>query len=153
LASSAQLPHSSYPPRAHLLTPTPAPAHAHAPVDDVNLGPVLGQEVGLLHRAVPAANHGDGLVAEQGRRAVAHCARADALVPARADGVGVRAWVWVRAWPLRVDGPLPTMPCGGELGHQACLPACFPLVRMVGSMVGGSTAAAGGVMGQRSHSR
>jgi hypothetical protein len=46
-----------------------------------HLGAVLGQERGLLHRRVAAADHGDGLVAEDGRGAVADGAGGDALVP------------------------------------------------------------------------
>mmetsp|Transcript_2966 Transcript_2966/g.7278 ORF Transcript_2966/g.7278 Transcript_2966/m.7278 type:complete len:327 (-) Transcript_2966:410-1390(-) len=71
-----------------------------APVDDVDLGAILGEEVGLLHGAVAAADDRDGLVTENGRCAVAHRARADALVP--------ETIVLVRARELHA------------LGHSAC---------------------------------
>ena len=58
-------------------------AEGVAAVDDVDAGAVLGEEVGLLHGGVPAADDGDGLVPEDGRGAVADGAGGDAAVPER----------------------------------------------------------------------
>jgi hypothetical protein len=51
-------------------------------MNDVDLRPILGQEVSLLHGTVSSAHHCDGLVAEDGGCTVTHCTGADALVPA-----------------------------------------------------------------------
>ncbi len=56
-----------------------------APVDDVHLAAVLGQEARLLHRRVAAADDRQRLAPEHGRGAVAHRARADPLVPEAVD--------------------------------------------------------------------
>ena len=47
----------------------------------VNLGTVLGEKGGLLHRRVPAADHRQWLVPEDRRGAIADGARGDAAVP------------------------------------------------------------------------
>jgi hypothetical protein len=50
-------------------------------MDDVDLRPVLGEEARLLHGRVAAADHEQRLTAKQGQGAIAHRARAHALLP------------------------------------------------------------------------
>ena len=60
-------------------------------VDDVDMGAVLGEEVGFLHGGVAAAYDGDGLVPKDGGGAVADGAGGDAAVPVRIGAGEVEA--------------------------------------------------------------
>ena len=98
------------------------------PVHDGDLARELGQEAGLLHRRVAAADHHDLLLAEEGRvadRAVADAAslqRALALQPqlagGRAGGHDHAVGQMHLVADLHAEGPLGEVDAGDVIGHQ-----------------------------------
>jgi len=122
----------------------------HWPVDDVDLRPILGQEVGLLHSAVATANDSYGLVAEQGGSPITDSTSADALVPASIHGRECRRWLPSAQSSCSSCSLLARSTCAGSRGRLVCvpgqtdrytlarMPSCCQGAKVTGHMVAGN---------------